>query len=67
MDHVVFDRDKVERLVVAYHEAVKSGKLSFKFEGNEYLTAYSKYLLEDLSPQFGVEFDGKPSNSVQGS
>lgn len=52
----MFDRDKVERLALAYREALQSGKLSFKFEGNEYLTAYCKYLLEYLCPKFGLEF-----------
>jgi len=43
-----FDRAKAERLRKAYKAAVAAGKEEFMFEGNLFLTAYAKYVLEYL-------------------
>lgn len=47
-----FDRDKLRQLKTHYNKAVKANKESFIFNGDEYLTAYAKYVIEYLSSQF---------------
>jgi hypothetical protein len=37
-----------------YELAVKKEQLAFIFESDEFLTAYAKYLIEYLEPQFKV-------------
>jgi hypothetical protein len=47
-----FDRPKTERLREAYNLAVSEGLEQFRFEGQELVTAYAKYLLEYLDSKF---------------
>ena len=49
---VSFNPAKFKRLRKRYAQAVISKEETFKFEGNEYLTAYAGYLLEHLSRVF---------------
>ncbi len=48
---MVFDPDKLKDLEIACNKAIKSNNKSFIFEDNEYLTTYTKYLLEYLTKQ----------------
>lgn len=48
---VSFDREKLERLKVSYGEAVRLNADSFRFDGNEYIVGYAKYLIEYLDSQ----------------
>lgn len=52
---VTFTRDKLRKLILVYNKAMKEGKTEFTFEGNQYLVAYAKYLIEYLQTQFGVD------------
>ncbi len=52
---VDFDKATVKRLHQAYNEAVKNKDEAFIFEGNKYLTAYARYLLEYLDNMLGVD------------
>lgn len=45
---VKFDRPMLERLKKAKQEAEQAGQQQFTFEGNDYLVAYAKYLIEYL-------------------
>ena len=47
-DMITFDRPRLERLKVAYREAIKAHKDSFWFDEREYLIAYAQYLIEYL-------------------
>jgi hypothetical protein len=49
---VSFDLAKYEGLKSEYNKAVKTGIVSFWYEGTEYLTSYCKYLLEYLKFNF---------------
>lgn len=49
---VSFDLVKYEGLKNEYDKAVKTGLMSFWYEGTEYLTSYCKYLLEYIAPMF---------------
>jgi len=44
--------EKLANLRKVYDYNVKHGKESFVFEGNEYLVAYAKYLIEYLQTRF---------------
>jgi len=46
--HIVFDKEKKEKLIKAYKEARSNNKETFMFEGKEILTDYAKYLIEYL-------------------
>lgn len=50
---VDFDIPKRERLRTAYEQAIAAKQDQFQFEGNEYLVAYARYLLEYLDQQLG--------------
>jgi hypothetical protein len=53
MDNTVsFDLKKYEGLKNEYNNAVKTGIMSFWYDGIEYLTSYCKYLLEYLKLNF---------------
>jgi hypothetical protein len=45
---VEFNAARRELLRKAYNDAVESEQKVFTFDGNEYLTAYAKYMLEYL-------------------
>lgn len=45
---VTFTPEKTRRLQKRYNLAVANGEEKFTFEGDEYLTAYAKYLLQYL-------------------
>ncbi len=49
---VSFDLVKYKGLKNEYNKAVKSGIISFWYEGTEYLTSYCKYLLKYLKLNF---------------
>lgn len=53
-NHVDFTHNKVVALRKVYEEASRKGADSFKFEGNDYLVSYTRYLLEYLEPKFGI-------------
>ena len=46
---ISFDREKAGRLKQSYNVAVRGGFDTFKFEGDEFVTNYAKYLLEYLN------------------
>jgi hypothetical protein len=48
-----FTREKRDALRREYDKAVAAKQENFKFEGNEYVVAYAKYLLEYLDGKFG--------------
>lgn len=50
--HINFTSPKYHALKRAFQDASQHGKESFTFEGNEWVTAYAKYALEYLAPQF---------------
>lgn len=57
-----FTKELYEKLKVKYNLVKGAGEESFKFEGELMLTAYAKYLLQYLEPQFEkneLEIDGK--------
>ena len=57
-----FTKDLYEKLKVKYNLVKDTGEESFTFEGELMLTAYAKYLLQYLEPQFEkneFEIDGK--------
>lgn len=43
---VEFTAESFKRFKARYDEAVKKSEESFVFEGNEFLTAYAKYVIE---------------------
>lgn len=45
---VEFDRQKLSNLKRAYTNALKDKKEVFKFEGNDLLVSFAKYLIEYL-------------------
>lgn len=45
---VNWDRTMLSRFKVEHAEALESGEESFRFDGNEYLVSYGKYLIEFL-------------------
>lgn len=49
---VHFDAEKLAALKAAYVLAVAKGDESFTLDGNQYLAAYAKYLIEYLEMQF---------------
>ena len=52
MKMINFDRDKLKELKNLYNNAVKNKKQSFKYNGDEYLTIYAKYVIEYLESKF---------------
>lgn len=52
MKNITFEKDKFIKLKKRYNKALKDGEESFLFMGDEYLTAYAKYLIEYLSTKF---------------
>lgn len=48
IETVSFDRAKKRRLRAAFNKAEADGREEFTFEGNPYLVAYARYLLEWL-------------------
>jgi len=46
--HIVFDKEKKEKLIKAYKEALSNKQETFMFEGEATLTDYAKYLIEYL-------------------
>ena len=44
-----------DRLRASYNIAVRDGKEQFRFDGNDILTAYAKYLLQHLDNTLGEE------------
>jgi len=55
MTHQVqFDVPRLKRLQHAYDAAVADHQVQFTFEGDEYLVAYAKYLIEYLQIRLGV-------------
>lgn len=55
MNEISFDSRMVRRLRTAYAQAQKENAEAFVFEGNTFVTAYAKYLLEYLEPNFGIK------------
>ena len=51
---VSFTAQSASDLAARYRLAVENNEEQFVFEGNDYLTAYAKYLLQHLSNQ-GLE------------
>lgn len=49
MTKINFTQEKIEELKKSYAEALKSGKESFMFEGQEIIVGYAKYLIEFLN------------------
>jgi hypothetical protein len=49
---VQFSVEKFKALVRHYNAAVRTGQVSFTFEGDEYLVDYARYLIEYLALQF---------------
>lgn len=49
---VGFTPEKRDQLRVAYNKAVADDKETFWFECNEYVTEYTKYVLEGLDTRF---------------
>ena len=47
-----FNRPKAERLRAALAAAQRQGQEQFTFDGNDFLTAYAKYVMEYLDMQF---------------
>jgi len=50
--HIVWTREKLARLIKTHAEAVRTGQAEFDFEGNHFVTAYAKYLIEYLTGRF---------------
>jgi len=48
MNTINFTEEKLTALIDLYNQAVKEGKESFLFEGQEVLISYAKYLIEYL-------------------
>lgn len=42
-------KDNVKKFKKAYNKAVKDGKAVFKFEGQDVLVSYAKYMIEHLN------------------
>lgn len=49
MNTINFDVYKLQSLKTQYNKAIKDGKDSFIWNGNELLTSYAKYLIEYLN------------------
>ena len=49
---IAWTQPKMDRLQVAYDQAVAAGDDEFKFEGLELVTEYAKYLLQYLKEDF---------------
>lgn len=49
MKNVSFSPNDFKQFKKIYGDAIKTGKESFIFKGDEYLTAYAKYLIEYLN------------------
>ena len=49
---MLFTKEKLHILEIAYESAVKNNKNSFLFENEEILTLYAKYMIEYLKMQF---------------
>jgi hypothetical protein len=52
MKKIYFTREKLTELKKAYHKARIKGQTEFKFEGQDVLVAYAKYLIEHLDTKF---------------
>lgn len=48
MSAINFDRPTLEALKQEYDKAVKEGKETFTFQGQELLVSYARYLIEYL-------------------
>lgn len=55
MNNVYFDTDKISLMKKAYEKAKEKQQESFMFDGDEYLTAYAKYLLQYLEQLTKIE------------
>jgi hypothetical protein len=44
----------------AYDAAVAANESEFTFQGNTFVTAYAKYLLEYYEPKFGIIRSNQP-------
>ena len=51
---VQFDAPRLKALKVDYDKSVASGQHEFTHDGNQYLVAYAKYLIEYLEIRLGV-------------
>ena len=51
---ITFTPAKYRRLKLAYDYAVKEGQERFDFEGEVFVTAYAKYVLEYLKQRLDV-------------
>jgi len=49
MNTINFDVYKLQSLKTQYNKAIREGKSSFIWDGNELLTSYAKYLIEYLN------------------
>jgi hypothetical protein len=49
---VVYTEESLARLKAVYKEAVEKGQDQYTLDGNEYLVAYAKYLIEYLDGVF---------------
>jgi hypothetical protein len=49
MNTIKFDVYKLQSLKTQYNKAIREGKSSFIWDGNELLTSYAKYLIEYLN------------------
>lgn len=52
MKKLSFTKQQFIEFKKKYEIAVKNNSNSFMFKNNEFLTAYAKYLLQYLEPQF---------------
>lgn len=53
--YITFSRFDLMRFKTAFNAAQQADLDSFIFDGNEYLVAYAKYLIEYLEMMFGVK------------
>lgn len=49
---VEFTPSKLRKFKTAYNKAVQSNQETFKWQGDEYVVGYAKYLIEYLEQQF---------------
>lgn len=49
---ITFNKVSYEQFKVEYNSAVENKREMFVFEGNDFLTAYAKYMIEYLKNKF---------------
>lgn len=53
--HINFTKGTFSRFKKEYKKAVEEKKDTFIFDGNEFLVAYAKYVIEYLEMKFGKQ------------